>query len=372
MFPVTMSLVSHVSEHTGRDLSAVICSLVQCLLDPYCRTVKGFQSLIERECVVMGHKFTDRCGLLANSDNDQCPIFLLFLDCIWQLSEQFPSEFEFSEIYLITLWDSVCLGLFENFIYNSERERLMAMRRFSMNTVASGISNNAPKLMSVWDWGKQFTEEDRSLGRNPLYLTKKELKLKLDKPVTNGASVDLQKLYAKKLSTMYEPVARSNRKELRPVVTAPLMKFWSHCYLRWLTPIQIASGGTPLEYLQQCILVEEIICLQHQKESLENSTPFNKSERRKSRLIFSYNTPVKPNNKLSELLTSSFPFSPGGMPSHVSFMGTPLSLFLENSLIVDSDSDTTQDETGDSEVLDGANGKGEAPSDPPMEAVPFV
>ncbi len=67
-----MTCVVHMlSEQTGRDLSGCISSLVQCLVDPYCRTVKGFQNLIEREWVVMGHKFTERCAILVNSEQEQ-------------------------------------------------------------------------------------------------------------------------------------------------------------------------------------------------------------------------------------------------------------------------------------------------------------
>lgn len=34
-------------------------------------------------------------------------MFLLFLDCVWQLLQQFPAEFEFSEFFLLALHDSV-------------------------------------------------------------------------------------------------------------------------------------------------------------------------------------------------------------------------------------------------------------------------
>ena len=57
-----------VPEVEGRDLSALVASLVQILLDPYFRTLAGFQSLVEKEWVLMGHKFTERLGLLANPD----------------------------------------------------------------------------------------------------------------------------------------------------------------------------------------------------------------------------------------------------------------------------------------------------------------
>ena len=51
------------------------------------------------------------------------PVFLLFLDCVYQLTVQYPSSFEFSEIYLVTLWDSCVTGLFKEFIFDSNRER---------------------------------------------------------------------------------------------------------------------------------------------------------------------------------------------------------------------------------------------------------
>ena len=52
----------------------------------------------------------------------QSPVFLLFLDCVWQMLRQFPSSFQFTEIYLVSLWDSLCLGLFRNFKFNNARD----------------------------------------------------------------------------------------------------------------------------------------------------------------------------------------------------------------------------------------------------------
>ena len=49
----------------------VISCLVQLLIDPSTRTMEGYQSLIEREWVAMGHRFTDRCGLLTSETAEQ-------------------------------------------------------------------------------------------------------------------------------------------------------------------------------------------------------------------------------------------------------------------------------------------------------------
>ena len=231
--------------------------------------------------------------------------------------------------------------------------------------------------MSAWEWSKQFSPDDMSLCNNPLYVTRYQLKSPLTKigaEMEKGATVHQMwskrrengidagtnhKLYAKKLSTMFEmePTIDPDNDILRPVVSAPLLKFWGHCYLRWLTPVQILAGGNPLEYLTQCILVEEILCLQHKAESLQNATPFNKADRRRSALIFGAESPssarnavraaaaatATPRNK-GELVTSSFPYSPGRLPTHVSFLGTPISLFLEGSILGDDDSESDEED----------------------------
>ncbi|KAJ3109796.1 hypothetical protein HDU97_000026 [Phlyctochytrium planicorne] len=54
----------------GWDRTAQLCSLSEMCLDPYYRTFKGFQVLIEKEWVSFGHKFRDRLGLLTKEGRD--------------------------------------------------------------------------------------------------------------------------------------------------------------------------------------------------------------------------------------------------------------------------------------------------------------
>lgn len=54
------------------------------------------------------------------------PLLLLYLDCVWQLSQQFPAEFEFTETYLTTLWDTAHVSIFDTFIFNCEKDRIAA------------------------------------------------------------------------------------------------------------------------------------------------------------------------------------------------------------------------------------------------------
>lgn len=54
----------------------------------------------------------------------QSPLFLLFLDTTWQLLEQYPAAFEFSETYLAVLCDSTRISLFGTFLFNSPHQRV--------------------------------------------------------------------------------------------------------------------------------------------------------------------------------------------------------------------------------------------------------
>lgn len=54
----------------------------------------------------------------------QSPLFLLFLDATWQLLEQYPAAFEFSETYLAVLGDSTHISLFGTFLFNSPHQRV--------------------------------------------------------------------------------------------------------------------------------------------------------------------------------------------------------------------------------------------------------
>lgn len=66
--------------------------------------LQGFQVLVESDWLDFGHKFGDRCGHQENAEdqNEQCPVFLQWLDSVHQLLKQFPCLFEFNEAFLVS------------------------------------------------------------------------------------------------------------------------------------------------------------------------------------------------------------------------------------------------------------------------------
>ncbi|CAF1142816.1 unnamed protein product [Adineta ricciae] len=113
------------------DNNCLISSLIQILLRPKCRTIKGFCELIVREWLIRGHKFRERFGQVlyeaSGSSAQESPVFLLFLDCVYQLLRQNPLQFEFTEYFLLELYRSVCYCYHHTFVFNSISERVYAI-----------------------------------------------------------------------------------------------------------------------------------------------------------------------------------------------------------------------------------------------------
>lgn len=84
--------------------------------------------MIEKDWCSFGHRFQDRIGHgsdPAELPDERCPVFLQFLDCLYQLITQFPRAFEYNEELLIFLADHSSSCLFGNFLRNCEQERMM-------------------------------------------------------------------------------------------------------------------------------------------------------------------------------------------------------------------------------------------------------
>ncbi|CAG8717500.1 7112_t:CDS:2, partial [Dentiscutata heterogama] len=189
---------SHVLIHCsdGWDRTAQLTSISILCLDPYYRTFRGFQVLVEKEWISFGHKFTDRSGHLSdekyfiNSVNTNAantafntvqskfynqsyireisPIFQQFLDCVFQLLTQFPTRFEFNEKFLIELHYHCYSCQFGTFLCNSEKERM----DYKVTTLTYSVwdyfnSNKNEFLNPLYDGG---AEDKEDMGNNGVLL----------------------------------------------------------------------------------------------------------------------------------------------------------------------------------------------------------
>ena len=146
---INKSCLIHCSD--GWDRTSQICSLVQLLLDPFYRTIKGFIILIEKDFVSFGHQFQKRLGISHDNENTS-PIFLQFLHCVHILVKQNPLQFEFNDDLLKFLADESMSIQYITLAFNCVREREEFMKK------------DEKKYKSLWDYVLNTTQ-----FINPLY-----------------------------------------------------------------------------------------------------------------------------------------------------------------------------------------------------------
>jgi hypothetical protein len=115
-----MNVLIHCSD--GWDRTTQLISLVQIFVDPFFRTIQGFATLIEKDWVHFGHMFKTRSTSKKNKvleEDKKAPIFIQFLDCVHQLVNQFPGEFEFNQRFLSDIAYYSRTGLFGTFLSDS-------------------------------------------------------------------------------------------------------------------------------------------------------------------------------------------------------------------------------------------------------------
>lgn len=199
------SVVVHCSD--GWDRTAQLTSLAMLMLDSYYRTVEGFEVLVQKEWISFGHKFGSRIGHgdKNHADADRSPIFLQFIDCVWQMSKQFPTAFEFNEHFLITILDHLYSCRFGSFLYNCESVREKEKLR--------------EKTQSLWSW----VNSEKSKYINPFY--------------------------TKEFNRVLYPVASMRHLEL-----------WVNYYIRWNTRIR-QQQPNPVEqrYMELLALRDDYI-----------------------------------------------------------------------------------------------------------------
>uniref|UniRef100_A0A7E4W118 phosphatidylinositol-3,5-bisphosphate 3-phosphatase n=1 Tax=Panagrellus redivivus TaxID=6233 RepID=A0A7E4W118_PANRE len=120
-----ISCVVHCSD--GWDRTSQTVSLSQILLDPFYRTIRGFETLIDKDWLGFGFKFDDRCGHVTSINEDLSkevsPIFTQFLDAVYQLMRQKPLDFEFNERFLLEINEHAYACVYGTFLGNCDKDR---------------------------------------------------------------------------------------------------------------------------------------------------------------------------------------------------------------------------------------------------------
>ncbi|XP_074822292.1 myotubularin-related protein 10 isoform X2 [Natator depressus] len=363
-------------EDEGRDLSCFVASLIQVMLDPYFRTIVGFQSLIQKEWVMAGYQFLDRCNHLKRADKES-PLFLMFLDSIWQLLEQYPSAFEFSETYLTILYDSTRISLFGTFLFNCPHQRVKQSTEFAISKNIQLGDEKGLKFPSVWDWSLQFTTRDRMLFHNPWYIgksapcvqngsvksfkrTKKNYSSTLRgiPPSLKNGIINEQEFLPRRNSLilklkpdfLQQMDSQTNSMEqyfrewyskpvdlhgvILPRLSGTHIKLWKLCYFRWVPEAQINNGGFITAFHKISVLTDQVNMLNQSLRQYKSSSSLqaNCSELDQSRMYFRANG-LNDTAGTPDFLSSSFPFSPVGNLCRRSILGTPLSKFLSGAKI---------------------------------------
>ncbi|CAF0764908.1 unnamed protein product [Brachionus calyciflorus] len=150
----------------GWDRTSQLTSLAMLQMDWYYRTLEGFQVLIEKEWLSFGHKFSSRVGHGCDKymDQDRSPIFVQFIDCVWQIMAQNDFFFEFNEYLLIEILEALYSNQYGTFLMDSECER----EKFELKT----------KTVSLWSFIN--SNKDKYLNKN-FIVYDGDLKFEIDK-----------------------------------------------------------------------------------------------------------------------------------------------------------------------------------------------
>ena len=136
-------------------------------MDKHYRTIEGFETLIEKDFVMFGHQFKSRLAQGTNNalfENEFCPVFLQFLDCVFQIFSQYPSIFEFNSRFLFDIaYHSFSLR-FGTFLENCDKERKNLDIRNKTASLWSYLNNQKEKYLNPF-----YIKDDPNFDEDKFY-----------------------------------------------------------------------------------------------------------------------------------------------------------------------------------------------------------
>merc|ERR1719499_570699 len=126
-------------------------------LDASYRTQEGLLRLVQKEWCSFGHKFRTRLALGDSPTGEYSPIFIQWLECVYQLFKQFPSAFEWTPMVLLRLAREALSSKYGTFLCDSEKERCEKVMPFTLSLWEELLR---PEVASQWfNWDYQPTTE---------------------------------------------------------------------------------------------------------------------------------------------------------------------------------------------------------------------
>eukprot|EP00927_Polykrikos_kofoidii_P028545 TRINITY_DN24904_c0_g1_i2.p1 TRINITY_DN24904_c0_g1~~TRINITY_DN24904_c0_g1_i2.p1 ORF type:complete len:458 (+),score=66.32 TRINITY_DN24904_c0_g1_i2:124-1497(+) len=126
----------------GWDRTAQVSSLSMLCLDGAYRTVRGFCILIQKEFCSFGHRFRTRLAIGERPTSESSPIFLQWLDGVYQLLAQFPNEFEFSPALLLFIGKEALTNRYGTFLGDNEKERAEKVAPYTISLWSVILGSN--------------------------------------------------------------------------------------------------------------------------------------------------------------------------------------------------------------------------------------
>ncbi|KAF2074020.1 hypothetical protein CYY_004671 [Polysphondylium violaceum] len=110
----------------GHDFNELLLSsLCQLFLDPYYRTLAGFQVLIQKEWVQFGYPFGKQFNSGSNSSKTKTYLpmsFVIFCHCVVHLLQQYPMDFQFNQECVLFICENIFSCRFGNFVSKTHKD----------------------------------------------------------------------------------------------------------------------------------------------------------------------------------------------------------------------------------------------------------